>query len=59
MLREHKLGDVAEPLRGRRRLKAFDVRDFGMEPPRMLFLRVEPEVAVRVEIIAEREALAT
>lgn len=37
----------------------FDVRDFGMEPPRMLFLRVEPEVAVRVEIIAEREALAT
>jgi len=33
----------------------FDVRDFGMEPPRILMLRVEPDVYVRVEIIAERE----
>jgi hypothetical protein len=33
----------------------FDVRDFEMEPPRILMLRVEPEVKVRVEIIAERE----
>jgi hypothetical protein len=33
----------------------FDVRDFGMEPPRILMLRVEPDVDVRVEIIAERE----
>lgn len=33
----------------------FDVRDFGMEPPRILILRVEPEVLVRVEIIAERD----
>jgi hypothetical protein len=33
----------------------FDVRDFGMEPPRILMLRVEPEVNVRVELIAERE----
>lgn len=33
----------------------FDVRDFGMEPPRILMLRVEPEVDVRVEIVAERE----
>jgi hypothetical protein len=30
----------------------FDIRDFGMEPPRLLLLRVEPEVAVRVEIVA-------
>jgi polyisoprenoid-binding protein YceI len=30
----------------------FDVRDFGMEPPRILMLRVEPEVDVRVEIVA-------
>jgi polyisoprenoid-binding protein YceI len=30
----------------------FDVRDFGMEPPKILMFRVEPEVAVRVEIIA-------
>lgn len=33
----------------------FDIRDFGMEPPRILLLRVEPDVTVRVEIIAERE----
>jgi polyisoprenoid-binding protein YceI len=32
----------------------FDVRDFGMEPPRILILRVEPDVKVRVEIFAER-----
>jgi polyisoprenoid-binding protein YceI len=30
----------------------FDVRDFGMEPPRILMLRVEPLVAVRVEVVA-------
>jgi polyisoprenoid-binding protein YceI len=34
----------------------FDIRDFGMEPPRMLMLRVEPEVDVRVEIVAVKEA---
>ena len=33
----------------------FDVRDFGMEPPRILMLKVEPDVVVRVEITAERE----
>jgi polyisoprenoid-binding protein YceI len=33
----------------------FDVRDFGMKPPRILMLRVEPEVKVRVEIYAEKE----
>jgi hypothetical protein len=33
----------------------FDVRDFGMEPPRILIFKVEPEVDVRVEIVAERE----
>ena len=31
----------------------FDIRDFGMEPPRILALRVYPDVKVRVEIIAE------
>jgi polyisoprenoid-binding protein YceI len=30
----------------------FDIRDFGMEPPRILMLRVHPEVKVRVEILA-------
>jgi len=34
----------------------FDVRDFGMEPPRILMLRVEPDVNVRIELIAERQA---
>jgi hypothetical protein len=33
----------------------FDIRDFGMEPPRILMLRVEPVVAVRVEITAEQQ----
>jgi polyisoprenoid-binding protein YceI len=32
----------------------FDIRDFGMEPPRVLMFRVEPEVDVTVEIIAVR-----
>ncbi len=31
----------------------FDVRDHGLEPPRILMLRVEPMVRVRVEIVAE------
>ncbi len=30
----------------------FDIRQFGMQPPRVLLLRVEPEVEVRVEIYA-------
>ena len=33
----------------------FDIRDFGMQPPRVLMLKVEPEVEVRVEIIAVRD----
>ena len=33
----------------------FDVRDFGMEPPKILMLKVEPEVRVRVEVVAEKE----
>jgi polyisoprenoid-binding protein YceI len=34
---------------------SFDIREFGMEPPRMLMLKVEPEVDIRVEIIAVKE----
>ena len=30
----------------------FDLRDFGMEPPRILMLRVYPDVLVRARIIA-------
>ena len=33
----------------------FDIRDFGMEPPRILMLKVEPRVDVRVDIVATRE----
>jgi polyisoprenoid-binding protein YceI len=33
----------------------FDIRDFGMEPPRILMIKVQPEVTVRVEIVAEKE----
>lgn len=33
----------------------FDIRDFGMEPPRILMLKVDPEVAVRVEVLAVKE----
>ena len=32
----------------------FDIRDFGMEPPRILMLRVHPDVKVRIELIAEQ-----
>jgi len=37
----------------------FDVRDFGMEPPRILMLRVHPDVVVRVEIAARRGPVAS
>ena len=30
----------------------FDLRDFGMDPPRVLFVRFEPQVEVRVDIVA-------
>jgi polyisoprenoid-binding protein YceI len=33
----------------------FDVRDHEMEPPRILMLKVEPHVRVRVSIVATRE----
>jgi len=32
----------------------FDIRDFGMHPPRILMLKVEPVVDVRVDIVATR-----
>ncbi len=33
----------------------FDIREYGMDPPRVLMLRVEPEVDIRVEIFAVKE----
>lgn len=35
----------------------FDIRDFGMQPPRILLLKVHPDVTVRVEIVAEADEL--
>ena len=35
---------------------SFDIREFGMEPPRILMLKVEPEVEIRVEIFATQRA---
>jgi polyisoprenoid-binding protein YceI len=34
----------------------FDIRDWGMEPPRILVLRVHPEVTVTLDAVAVREA---
>jgi polyisoprenoid-binding protein YceI len=34
----------------------FDVRDFNVTPPKMLMLKVYPEVSVRVSIVARQEA---
>jgi polyisoprenoid-binding protein YceI len=36
-------------IRGR---AVFDVRDFGMEPPRILLLRVHPDVTVAIDVVA-------
>jgi polyisoprenoid-binding protein YceI len=54
-MRARRLDDTTIELTGE---ATFDVRDFGMEPPRILMLRVEPEVTVRVEIVAERPVAA-
>jgi hypothetical protein len=51
-LRLEVLDDRTVRLEGR---STFDIRDFGMQPPRILVMRVEPEVVVRIEVIAERE----
>src|SRR5205807_2210508 len=34
--------------------RVFDVREFGITPPRILMLRVEPEVTVRLRLVARR-----
>ena len=34
----------------------FDVRDWGMEPPKLMLLKVHPDVTVRVRIVTGREA---
>lgn len=33
----------------------FDIRDFGVSPPRIFMLKVEPQVKVRVRLVAEEQ----
>ncbi|MGZ3575070.1 MAG: YceI family protein [Vulcanimicrobiaceae bacterium] len=35
--------------------RTFDVRTFGIEPPRILMLKVYPEVSVRLHLVARKE----
>jgi polyisoprenoid-binding protein YceI len=35
--------------------QTFDIRDFGVDPPKILMLKVHPDVKVRVRAIAEQE----
>jgi YceI-like domain len=32
----------------------FDIREFGMDPPKILMFRVEPDVKVHVDLVAEQ-----
>lgn len=52
---EGEMAVVADP-GGQLRLTGssrFDVRTFGLEPPRVLLMKVDPQVDVRVEIVAD------
>ena len=46
------LGDTVRAQEGER---VFDIREFGMQPPKILMLRVFPEVSVRVSIEATKD----
>jgi len=46
------VGDSTVELSGGSR---FDIRDFGMQPPKVMMLKVNPEVDVSIEIVAEKE----
>jgi hypothetical protein len=37
--------------------KVFDIRDFGLTPPRILMLKVYPDLKVRGRIVAEKTEL--
>jgi polyisoprenoid-binding protein YceI len=34
----------------------FDIRDFGVEPPKILMFKVHPDVRVRVQVVAQQES---
>ena len=52
-------GDVTISVDGGRLVvegeKAIDMRAFGVQPPRLLMVKVEPEVLVRVRVTAQRQ----
>jgi hypothetical protein len=35
--------------------QVFDIREFGVEPPKILMLRVHPDVRVRIKVVAQQE----
>lgn len=35
--------------------QVFDIRDFGVEPPKILMFKVHPDVRVRVKVFAQQE----
>lgn len=35
--------------------QTFDIRDFGVQPPKILMLKVHPDVKVRVRVVAQQE----
>jgi polyisoprenoid-binding protein YceI len=35
--------------------QVFDIRDFGVQPPKILMLKVHPDVRVRVKVVAQQE----
>ena len=35
--------------------KTIDMRDYGLPPPKLLFLKVQPEVKVRARLVAQRD----
>jgi polyisoprenoid-binding protein YceI len=35
--------------------QTFDIRDFGVDPPKILMLKVHPDVRVRVKVVAQQE----
>jgi polyisoprenoid-binding protein YceI len=36
--------------------QVFDIRDFGVQPPKILMLKVHPDVRVRVKVVAQQES---
>jgi len=35
--------------------QVFDIREFGVEPPKILMFRVHPDVRVRIKVVAQQE----